>query len=256
MPAPRLDMALRVTARNWTVFRKSWKRMLLPSALDPIFYFLALGYGLGAYVSKVGGLSFPVFLAPALCVTSGSWGATFEGLFSVWRRCFESRIHDNILTTPVEAEDVVLGELLWAGVRCVLYGMCFLLVVVVLGYVDSYSALAVPAYLFVGGIIFGAMAMIFTLAISRSDYFTYYLMLIFNPLYLFGGVFFPVDALPRWAEIAAWCLPMLHLVRISRMLCTGDIDATLLAVDTGWLLVAAVLLSSIPLWQLRRRLIP
>ncbi len=255
MRAPQLDMALRVTARNAIVFRKSWKRMLMPATLDPIFYFLALGYGLGAFVSNVDGLPFPDFLAPALCITSGSWGATFEMTFGLWHRCFESRIHDNVLTTPVEAEDVVLGELLWAGVRCVLFGTAFLVVVVALGYIDSFAALAVPAYLFLAGVAFGAMAMTFTLAISKADYFTYYLMLVFNPLFLFGGVFFPVDTLPRWAEVVAWCLPMLHVVRVGRMLCTGEIDAGLLAADTVWLLVATVLLSLIPLYRLRRRLV-
>ena len=40
-------------------------------------------------------------------------------------------------------------------------------------------------------------------------------------MFLFGGVFFPFDRLPEWAEVLGWCLPLSHLVAATRELTLG-----------------------------------
>lgn len=254
MRLPRFDMAARVWRRNALIFWKVWPRLVVPLSLDPVFYFLALGYGLGGYVPDVNGVPYRDFLAPALCTTSAMWGATFEATHAVYRRMFEAHTHDNILTTPVEAEDVALGELLWMGTRGLIYGSIFLVVIAALGYVHTPAALLLLPVLFVDGLAFGAMGMAFGLAIKKSDYFSYYYLLVLDPLFLFGAIFFPIDALPDWAQAIAWCTPLLHLAELARILCNGG-DVSTAVGHALWLLVATTLLMLIPLYRLRRRLV-
>ena len=47
MPSPRI--ALRVWRRDLRVFAKVWKQGLLPQFFDPLFYLMAMGFGLGTY---------------------------------------------------------------------------------------------------------------------------------------------------------------------------------------------------------------
>ena len=49
VPSPRL--AASIWLRNARVFSKLWKGALLPQFLDPLFYLVALGFGLGTYVA-------------------------------------------------------------------------------------------------------------------------------------------------------------------------------------------------------------
>ena len=50
--------------RNARVFSKLWKGVLLPQFLDPLFYLVALGFGLGTYVARINGVPYEDFIAP------------------------------------------------------------------------------------------------------------------------------------------------------------------------------------------------
>jgi lipooligosaccharide transport system permease protein len=98
------------------------------------------------------------------------------------------------------------------------------------------------------------MGLAFTVLIKRIDYFGYYFTFVVNPLFLFGGIFFPYDSLPGWAQSIAWFAPTLHLVDIARHLSVGS-DAPSVLSDALWLLVAAAMLLLVPLRMLRVRLV-
>lgn len=250
---PRARMAIRVWRRNALAYSKAWRSSMLPPFLDPLFYFVAFGFGLGTYVAQVNGVPYRDFIAPGLCASAVMWAASFEVTFSFFWR-MQSGVHQNVISTPVEAEDVVLGELLWAATRAVLYGSSFLLVVAALGYVDSPWAAALPGALFLGGLAFGALGMAFTVLATKVDYYTFYFTLLVNPMFLLGGIFFPVDALPGWAAALAWLTPMSHLVGLARELTIGP-DAASVALDALWLMVYVVLIALLPLRRLRQRLV-
>lgn len=59
-----------VWRRNFDVFMKTWKVDFFPPLLEPLFYLVALGYGLGTFVQKIEGLSYIQFIAPALVAIS------------------------------------------------------------------------------------------------------------------------------------------------------------------------------------------
>ena len=62
--APRLRDALAVWGRNARVFSHVWKGALLPLFLDPLFYLVSLGFGLGTYLATVNGIPYREFIAP------------------------------------------------------------------------------------------------------------------------------------------------------------------------------------------------
>ena len=64
LPSPRI--ALRVWRRNVKVFSKVWKQGLLPQFFDPLFYLMAMGFGLGTYIARVGGIPYKEFIGSGL----------------------------------------------------------------------------------------------------------------------------------------------------------------------------------------------
>src|SRR3954452_8788948 len=100
--------------RNARVFSKLWRGALLPTFLDPFLYLLALGFGLGTYIAQINGIPYKEFIAPELIPSAAMWSSAFETTYNVYFRMNELRLYDNVLSTPVEVQDLVAGGLAWS----------------------------------------------------------------------------------------------------------------------------------------------
>jgi lipooligosaccharide transport system permease protein len=111
------------------------------------------------------------------------------------------RTYDAILAAPVDTEELVTAEALWMAARAGVYGCVPLLVALAFGLDPSWSMLAVPLIGVVTGFgwaCFGIAVAGFAKAIEN---FNYVVSAVLTPLFLVAGTFFPLDELPRWAQI-------------------------------------------------------
>ncbi len=259
LPSPR--GAFRVWQRSATIFRKYWKSIMFPNFVEPLLYLAALGLGLGAFIQQGGinGQSYIQYIAPGLLASNAMFAASFESTFNTFVKLKIDRIYDAIITTPVNAEDVVAGEYLWAGTRAALYGTGFLAMLAALGIgfgeplITSVWAVFIPPMLLVIGMMFSVMGTLFTSLIKRIDLYAYYFTLVVTPLFLFSGIFFPVENFPSPVPTIAWFTPLYHAVNVCRDLATGPSAGTL--VDVAWILVFTSVLALVPVQIMRRRLI-
>ena len=76
--------ALAVWKRSAHMYRRTWMRNLLPNFFEPVFYLMSIGIGVGAYVTKMEGLSYIDFLAPGLVMVAAMNGASFEVTYNVF----------------------------------------------------------------------------------------------------------------------------------------------------------------------------
>jgi len=100
---------------------------------------------------------------------------------------------------------------------------------------------------------FAFLGLAFTYYIKMMDYLSYYWTLFLTPMFMFSGVFFPLDALPGWVKVMAWFMPLSHCVQLMRALLT-DGDPAAAAGAALWIVVVTLALFSLPLNLLRRRL--
>lgn len=221
--------AAQITVRNSYV----WWRYAATSAVgnfgEPLLYLLALGFGLGRVVPKLGGMSYAAFIAPGLVVSTVMYTATFEGTFGSYTRLATQRTYDAILATPITVPELVFGEILWGGLKSVIGAVCVLVVIRLFGLVPSWLALLTVPLGFVAGMMFTAMAMSIT-ALSKSyEFFNYYFTLVVAPMFLFSGIFFPLDKMPGWVVVFAQFLPLTHVVELSRACVRGTASGALWA---------------------------
>jgi lipooligosaccharide transport system permease protein len=208
---------LAVWRRNATMYRRTWMMNLLPNFFEPVLYLLAIGVGVGAYITQMRGMPYTLFLAPGLVCVAAMNGASFEVTYNVFVRLTYEKAYDAMLTTPVEPEDVLLGEVLWAVTRATIYGSCFYLIVVLFGLAPLPSSLLILPVIPLTGLLFAAIGIAVSLRLPGIEMFSFYFTLFLTPLFLFSDIFFPLEE--RLSGMWLWVaevLPLLHPVRIAR----------------------------------------
>jgi lipooligosaccharide transport system permease protein len=237
-----LPYALAVWRRNAVMYRRTWKWNILPNFFEPVLYLFSIGIGVGAYISEMGGTSYIAFLAPALVCVAAMNGASFEVTYNIYVRLVFEKTYDAMLTTPIDPDDVLTGEVLWAMTRAGIYGGCFYLVLTLSGLAPLPSSLWVLLVIPITGLLFACIGIVFSLRIPNIDMFSFYFTLFLTPLFLFSDVFFPLEerlAAP-WLWIAE-VLPLLHPVRLARAAFTGEFSVLALW-DLAYILGASFLL--------------
>lgn len=243
-----------VWQRNRDTFIRLWKTEAWPPFIEPAMYLLAMGFGLGAFVRPIEGMSYLQFIAPGIVATAAMWSASFECLYGSFVRMEFQKTYDAMISTPVSVEDVIAGEIFWGATRSMLSASAVFLIVSVLGLLSFPAALGMLVVVGMGGLAFATVSMAFT-AVSPSIYFfNYFVTLGLTPMFLFAGVFYPISILPPVVQQIAWFMPLTHVVQPARMLAVGVVDASIL-VDLLWLGVLAIVGFYLSLTLMRRRLV-
>jgi lipooligosaccharide transport system permease protein len=86
------------------------------------------------------------------------------------------------------------------------------------------------------------------------DFFSYYFTLGISLMFLFSGVFFPLEILPSWARAVAWALPLTHAVHICRAFAAGTPSVGLLG-SFAWMILVTVVAFVAAERLVRRRLV-
>ncbi len=246
--------ALAVWRRNATMYRRTWMLNILPNFFEPVLYLVAIGVGVGAYVHRMRGMSYSAFLAPGLVCVAAMNGASFEVTYNIYVRLTFEKAYDAMLTTPLEPDDVLAGEVLWAMTRSCIYGGCFFIVVALFGLAPLPSSLFVLPVIPLAGLLFASIGVAFSLRIPSIDLFSFYFTLFLTPLFLFSDVFFPLEERLRgvWLWVAE-LLPLLHPVRLARAAFVGQAPPILFW-DCFYLFAVSALLLAWARRAVRRRL--
>lgn len=254
VPDVRLRSALRLWQRNAVIYKRTYKLNIVPNFFEPVFYLLAMGLGLGAFLHEIDNVRYIDYIAPGLVATAAMFGTSFEVTFNCFVKMQFGKVYDAAIATPLTIEDVGLGELLWGTTRSMIYGVVFLVIAAGFGVVHSTLVFVAPLAIALIGMMFSVIGLTFTALIPTIDYFTYYWTMFMTPMFLFSGIFFPLDRMPEWVETFAWFMPLHHAVNLMRAL-TLDGDARVALLSGLWIIVLTSLLFVLPLNLLRRRLV-
>jgi lipooligosaccharide transport system permease protein len=210
--------------RNVLSYRRMWT-IIVSGFFEPLFFLLALGYGLGTYVGDVviegQRVDYAAFIAPGLLAASAMNGAFYDATNIFWKLRYQ-KLYDSILSTPLGPKDIAAGETVWALFRGLIYAVGFFTVIAVLGLIESWWALlALPATVFVGFAFAGAGIAAVTYMRSWQDFDILNLAIL--PMFLFSATFFPLSTYPDWLEWVIQATPLYHGVELLRSLTTGTV---------------------------------
>jgi lipooligosaccharide transport system permease protein len=229
--------------RNVFIYRKTWL-VLLSGFFEPLFYLLSIGIGIGGLIGTVPGpdgrpIPYELFVAPALLATSAMNGAIYDSTFNVFFKLNYEKTYDAVLATPLGVGDVALGEITWALIRGTLYAAGFLVVMLVLGLVQTpWMIFAIPAAILIGWA-FAAVGMAATTFMRTWQDFDL-LQLVLLPLFLFSATFYPLTVYPEPLRTIVQLTPLYHGVDLLRSLTTGHVGPSIL-IHVAYLLVMGII---------------
>ena len=211
----------------------------------PLLYLASMGLGLGALVDSgaggVDGVSYLVFVAPALLVSSVVMEATGEFTYPVmsgfkWQKHFFAAS-----ASPLSPKQVALGELVAVGLKFTAEAFVFWLALLTFGAVTSPHSWLVVLIAPLAALAFGVPLMAF--AAKQQDegaQFAFIQRFVVMPMFLFAGTFFPLGAMPVYLQWIGWISPMWHGTQLARIVCFG-------MPNPGWLtlLHVAVLVAAV-----------
>jgi lipooligosaccharide transport system permease protein len=216
--------------RHAHAYRHQWL-VLATGVLEPLFYLLSIGIGIGLLVGKVRyaghAIGYTSFVAPALLATSAMNGATFDSTFNLFFRMKYDKLYDSALVTPKSPGDIALGEVGWSLLRGGLYSVAFLAVMAVMGLIHSvWAVAALPVALLVGLGFAGV-------GIAATSYMTSWQQLEFVnlamlPMFLFSTTFFPLSVYPGAIQVIVQITPLYQGIVVLRGLTLGVVGVGLL----------------------------
>ncbi|HEX9022123.1 MAG TPA: ABC transporter permease [Nitrospirota bacterium] len=249
----RIKRAFRVWQRHWLVYTKLYKTSFALNFAEPALYLVAMGLGLGSFVKEIHGEPYIQYIAPGILASSSVFAAVYECTYGTYIRMTFQKTFDAILATPVNIDDLVAGELIWGATKSVIFGLTIMIVIALFGFVRSpLIVLAVP-FIFLCGLIFAELSLIFCAIVPGIDSFSYFYTLFMTPLFLFSGIFFPLDTMPHVVADLAFFTPLYHLVNICRAFSAGTLSGAVGGM--AWIIAAVLLLAPAPFSLMRKRII-
>ncbi|PZF79761.1 ABC transporter permease [Jiangella anatolica] len=199
-------------------YRRVWRGTIISGFLGPLFFLVAMGFGLGALVDDggLGGTGYVEFIAPGLLAAQAMQTAVGESTFPVMGALKWHRQYHAMLATPLGIADLVLGHVAFVTMRVAITSVAFAVVAVALGAIASWWVLAAVFAAVLTGLAFTTPVFAFAARQDNDSGFNVLFRFIVMPMFLFSGTFFPVSQLPALLEAIARVTPLWHGVELCR----------------------------------------
>jgi len=243
-----------VWRRNSRVYLRLWKTELIAPVIEPIFTFFAFGFGVGALVAaKVEGLSYLSFVGAGVLAFSVLMRTIFEMTYGAYFRMVYQSTYDAILATPVNAESLAFGEIIWAVTKGIIDTLFILPLLIIFGSATSVFMPLAVLPLTLGCLYLGSLSLGITAHIFEIDYFNIFFALFFSTIFLCGA-WFPVELLPEWLQIIAYILPTTSVIDLTRACLSGNFAARHLY-ELMYLFLVSLYLVNWALVSIRKRMV-
>ena len=240
--------------RHYRVYTKHLLSNGLPPFVEPLFFLVAIGIGLGHYVGLIEGVEYVQFLAAGITVPPAMFTAAFECSFGTFIRLEFDKVYDGMLSSSIDVRDLLVGEMLFAASKSFFFSAAVLLVVSLFGLIPSPAALFTPVIGFFTGLMFAALSLFITSFVTTINHFNFYFTGLLTPMFFFSGIVFPLSEMPGPLKIAAEFFPLTHAVNLVRAFCFNTYSGRLL-LDTAYILVFVLVFGVLAVNRLSKRLI-
>jgi lipooligosaccharide transport system permease protein len=235
-----------VWLRYFDVFRKSLRFYLVTTFSEPILYLLSFGLGVGALVGNVNvhgmEVSYRSFVFAGIIGQTVLFQGFYEASFGSFVRMYYQKIFSSMAVTPITLSEVLWGELLWDATKASVAAEVVTLIGVALGDFPPLAILTVLPVAIAASLLFAGLGLTVSARAKSIDEISYPQYLVIFPMFLFCGVFYPIETLPAALQWVAWALPLTSVLSLVRTLTLGfPFQPWAVPILAAWLILLVVL---------------
>ena len=210
-----------ILTQNWMI--------LVSGFFEPVFYLMAMGFGLGGLIGTVTGpggqqVDYVAYIAPALLATSAVNGAIYDSTWNVFFKMHFAKLYQGMMSTSLGPLDVAIGEIFMALFRGFLYALGFMAVLYGFGIVSGgWALLMIPAAVLVafGFASFGMGVTSFMKTFQQMDVINFFML----PMFLLSSTLYPNTVYPEPIQWFVKVMPLWHGIELMRQLSVGVFTA-------------------------------
>lgn len=195
---------------------------IVASLTFPLLFLAIFGAGFSNVIGQMaGGIDIVQFMYPGIIAQVVLTTSLFAGVSIVTDR--EVGFLREILVAPLSRTGIVLGKAAGAAVVALLQVLVLLVIAPIVNVpLDAETVLLlVPTVVVLSVVLSGLGILIGSFARSQQGFQLLMQMLVF-PMIFLAGVFFPVDSVPLWMEVASKINPVTYGVDAIRQIILGS----------------------------------
>ncbi|MGH8298295.1 MAG: ABC transporter permease [Steroidobacteraceae bacterium] len=200
-----------IVFREYQRIVRIWTQTILPSAITQVLYFAIFGSLLGSRIGAMGGFGYMEYMAPGLIMMAVNVNSYSNVVSSFYGAKFGKHVEE-LLVSPLPSWLIVSGYMTGGLVRGALVGFAVTGVTFFFTHLHVQHPFIVAAAALLSSIIFSLGGFLNALFAKNFDQVNIIPTFVLTPLYWFGGIFYSVSLLPRWAHAISYFNPILYMV--------------------------------------------
>jgi lipooligosaccharide transport system permease protein len=180
--------------------------------------------------------------------------SAFECSYGTFIRLDFEKVYDGMLAAPMTVNNLIVGEILWAGTKGFFFTSAVLCVLTIFQIITLPYGLLSPFVGFFTGLMFASLSLFITSFVKSINHFNFYFTGFISPMFFFSGVVFPIENLPGTIRPVAELVPLTHSVRLVRAICTNEYKPILLF-DMIYIVLFITIFGYLAVKRLKKRLV-
>jgi ABC-2 type transport system permease protein len=198
----------------YTIWLRSMKRYLrsksrmIASLAQPLFFFLALGFGLGSTLSG-SGFDYMKFIVPGIVSMTVLFTGIFSGIQIIWDKQFG--FLKETLIAPVSRTSIMLGQTIGGATTSLIQGIFILIIALAIGSISFNTGILIAlGFMILIGFSFTAMGIAIASRMEDMQGFQLVMNFVVMPIFFLSGALFPISSAPGVLKVIAHLNPLTY----------------------------------------------
>lgn len=188
-----------MTSAVYTIWLRNWKRYIrsksrmIGSLVQPLLFFLSLGFGLGSAVSSGG--DYMKFIAPGVIAMSVLFTSVFSGIQIIWDKQFG--FLKETLVAPISRIKIMIGQTLGGATSALIQGFFMLIFTFLIsGLSINLGIFIAILFMILIGLAFTSMGLAIASRMEDMQGFQLITNFVVMPIFFLSGALYPITNLP------------------------------------------------------------
>ncbi len=229
---------------------------LLSAMVRPLIWLFVIGAGFDAVLQQAGGVSYQQFLVPGVLGMTMLFGAMLAALTMVYDK--ESGVMRMLIIAPFPHYWIVVAKMLSAALAAILQAGLLLILLAILGYLDSRTHFGLLALgLLATSAACAGIGMLVAAFTRTLDNFAAIMNFVIFPVFFLSGSLYPVSQLPAALKVVALLNPYTYGVDLLKHAVLGILPSSMgadfsLTTDIAVLVAFTAMALLISSWRFSR----